>query len=119
MRSRGRRYGSRRCANLPAGLLVLPAGVFLGVLFFVPLGNLAFLSFDSHQAGHVGTGDEFVFTVQNYAELGSSAYLRFFRITLQLSALAAALAVAIGFPIAYVTARSAGAVRKTLFLALI
>jgi ABC-type spermidine/putrescine transport system permease subunit I len=112
-------YDFRRHKNWSAVLLVLPTSIFFGVLFFIPLGNLASLSFDSHQAGQIGTGDEFVFTFRNYTELASFAYVRYFKITFQLSALAAALSVVIGYPIAYIAARSGGAIRKTLLITLI
>jgi ABC-type spermidine/putrescine transport system permease subunit I len=90
----GIRADARRERNILAGLTT-PSFLILGTLLFIPVGWLFFLSFFEMDG----------FTVENYSRmLTEPAYYRIFLTTLELSVYVTALAVLLGYPVAYMMA---------------
>jgi putative spermidine/putrescine transport system permease protein/spermidine/putrescine transport system permease protein len=73
--------------------LCSPALVLIGIILFIPVGWLFWLSFfDS--AGQL--------TWENYARMGESrAYIKTFRTTIEISIIVTAVSVLLGYPLAY------------------
>jgi putative spermidine/putrescine transport system permease protein len=90
----GIRADARRERNILAGLTT-PSFLILGTLLFIPVGWLFFLSFFEMDG----------FTLENYSRmLTEPAYYRIFLTTLELSVYVTALAVLLGYPVAYMMA---------------
>jgi spermidine/putrescine transport system permease protein len=82
--------------------LGLPAVLWLGVLFVLPLGIVLLVSFASR--GTYG-GVEWTLTLANYRHLFEPAYLWIYLRSLVLAALTAGLCLLLGFPLAFYMAR--------------
>ena len=96
---------------------LLPGALFLGCFFVVPLLIMVGVSFASR--GLYG-GIEWVFTIQNYVQLGDSLYWGIFGRSFFLAFLTTTVCLILGFPLAYVMARSSASVQQVLlFLVLI
>ena len=81
--------------------LLLPAGaVFLG-FFFLPLTGLLVESFRLYTPGSIGSSANAPFTLANYAELLTPAFVQFFFETLRISLLASLTGLVFAFPLAY------------------
>jgi len=81
--------------------LLLPAGaVFLG-FFFLPLAGLLVESFRLYTPGSIGSSANAPFTLANYAELLTPAFVQFFFETLRISLLASLTGLVFAFPLAY------------------
>lgn len=111
--SAGRSASQRRGAGWLAPLALLaPAGLFLGILIAASLMILR-LSLGRK-------GEEWAWTLQNYAALGQSLYLKSILVTFKLAFLSALLVVALGFPIAMFMARTRSeAVRRLVLFVLL
>ncbi|OBP75109.1 hypothetical protein BAE42_30715 [Mesorhizobium loti] len=101
-------------------MLLLPAvAVFLLFLVF-PVLLVLEESFRAYVPGRIGGVEGVPLTVKNYTELLHPAYARYFIQTYFLSFCGAALAILVGFPIAYHIARNASPrVRQAWIAALI
>ncbi|MFI4986268.1 MAG: ABC transporter permease [Alphaproteobacteria bacterium] len=88
-------------------LILAPALAVLIGLLAVPLVNVAEESFRLFVPGRVGAAEDAPLTLVNYAELLQPAYLRYFADTFRISLIAALLALAIGYPLAYYLGRQA------------
>ena len=92
----------------------LPAVLWYGVFFLVPLGIMAVYSFQLT----VGYGDiAYAWTTENFTYLWDPLYGRIFWRTFQLAAITTLGTLLVGFPLAYYIARYAK--RKTLLLLLV
>jgi len=107
--------------NRWAGAYLLGPGVFLLTLLLVlPLVNTVVISFQQFLPGWVGTSTDAPFTVQNYVQLLNPAYWSYIWQTLWISFVAAMIALVVGFPVAYIIARSpSGWLRKVLLTLLV
>lgn len=92
--------------------LLAPAGLFLGILIAASLMILR-LSLGRK-------GEEWAWTLQNYADLGHSLYLKSILVTFKLAFLSALIVVVLGFPIAMFMARTRSeAVRRVVLFVLL
>jgi putative spermidine/putrescine transport system permease protein len=107
------RLERRRWAFL---LLLLPPLIYLALLYAIPVLVLTAQSFLSYDATTRGTGG---FTLDNYTKaLTDPSYLRVLWTSLRIGFLVTALALVIGYPIAYLLARLSGP-KKQILLAVI
>lgn len=83
-------------------LLLLPALVWLGLFFFVPLALMLAISFASR--GTYG-GVEWTLSLANYVNVLDPHYLKVFFRSVLLAAVTTAVCLVLGFPIAYYIAR--------------
>lgn len=104
--------------GLRAGLMLAPAYLWLTVAVFLPLSAMAFFSFLSDMPL---SGADWHLTAANYAEFFSTpTYALLLWKSLKLAALVTALCVLIGFPCAWVLAKTIrGRSREALFLLVI
>jgi spermidine/putrescine transport system permease protein len=104
--------------GLRAGLMLAPAYLWLTVAVFLPLSAMAFFSFLSDMPL---SGRDWHFTTANYAEFFSTpTYAALLWKSLKLAATVTALCVLIGFPCAWVLAKTIrGRSREALFLLVI
>jgi len=96
-------------------LLLLPTLLVLGVFFCIPLLLMFVVSFASR--GLYG-GLEWVFTVENYQRLADPLYWTIYGRSLFLAVTTTVVCLIIGFPLAYVMARSSPRM-QTLLLVLV
>jgi spermidine/putrescine transport system permease protein len=101
-------------AGLPYYLL-LPGLGWLLVFFAIPL---AYMAFESLKVGTLETGYTFDWAFSNYADAIADFDEQFLR-SFEYAALATAIGLAIGYPLAYVIAFRAGRWRNALLLAVI
>jgi len=85
-------------------LLFPGIGIFLG-LFFAPLAGLFIESFRLYTPGNIGTAATAPFTLANYTELLTSAFVEFFLQTIRISFFASLASLIFAFPFAYSIAR--------------
>jgi ABC-type spermidine/putrescine transport system permease subunit I len=98
--------------------LLLPAAtVFMG-LFFLPLAGLLVESFRLYTPGRVGSATDAAFTLINYEELVTPAFVQFFFETLRISLLASLAGVIFSFPLAYWITRQLSARFRTAAIGL-
>ena len=89
-----------------AFLLLVPAiAVFVGLLV-LPIGGILGESFKLFVPGRVGSAADAPYTLVNYLELLQPTYVGYFFTTFRLGAIAAIVALLVGFPIAYYVART-------------
>lgn len=89
-----------------AFLLLVPAiAVFVGLLV-LPIGGILGESFKLFVPGRVGSAADAPYTLANYLELLRPTYVGYFFTTFRLGAIAAIVALLVGFPIAYYVART-------------
>lgn len=88
-----------------AALLLIPAGLVLGLLLFVPLVNVLDESFKLYVPGRIGSAKDAPYTMANYLELMLPVYFFYFLDTYRLGLIACAVALVVAFPIAYYVAR--------------
>jgi len=81
--------------------LLIPGGFAFLAFFFLPLAGLLVESFRLYTPGSIGTSASAPFTLNNYAELLTSAFLEFFWETLRISLLASLAGLLFAFPLAY------------------
>ncbi|MGH2762789.1 MAG: ABC transporter permease [Thermoleophilaceae bacterium] len=105
--------GLRR-AGLPY-LLLLPGLGWLAVFFVIPL---AYMAFESLKLGTLDTGYTFNWEFSNYTEAIGDFSEQFLR-SFEYAGLATLIALAIGYPLAYVIAFRGGRWRNALLLAVI
>ena len=86
-------------------LLLVPATAAFVLLLAFPLFNIVNESFKLFVPGRVGSAEDAPYTLQNYSELLLPAYFNYYFTTFRLGFLASVIALAIGFPMAYVVAR--------------
>jgi ABC-type spermidine/putrescine transport system permease subunit I len=103
---------TRGAAGLLGGVLL----VFL-VLYVFPLATLVRESLKVYRSGRIG-GLTGTFTLANYAELLTPAYLGYFLDTFRIGFVATALGLVVSYPIAHFVARGRGPLR-TLWIALL
>ena len=97
-------------------LLTAVLVVFLG-LYVLPLATLVRESFKVYRSGRIG-GLTGTFTLANYVELLTPAYLGYFLDTFRIGFIATALGLVAGYAIAHAVARGRGPTR-TLWIALL
>ena len=90
-------------ASLRGWALVAPAGLWLTLFFVVPL--LAMVGYSLMPRGTYG-GVEPGFTLEHYQRFFDPLYLAILRRTLVVSALCTVICLLLGYPVAYVLARS-------------
>jgi spermidine/putrescine transport system permease protein len=105
----------RRRPGLQAGLLILPAGAFLGVFFVAPLFIVVAYSF--LERGTYG-GVEWVFTLSNYARAFDPLYFHTFLRSGYIALATTVLTLLLGYPLAYFIARKASRHSNLLLLGL-
>jgi spermidine/putrescine transport system permease protein len=96
-------------------LLLLPGLGWLLIFFAIPLGYMAF---ESLKTGTLDAGYSFTWEFSNYTN-GLSDFKEQFLRSFEYAGLATVLALAIGYPLAYVIALRAGRWRNALLLAVI
>jgi spermidine/putrescine transport system permease protein len=101
-------------AGLPY-LLLLPGLGWLALFFAVPLG---YMLFESLKSGTPDAGFLFNWHFSNYSDAISDFHEQFLR-SFEYAAMATAIALVIGYPLAYVIAFRAGRWRNALLLAVI
>jgi spermidine/putrescine transport system permease protein len=101
-------------AGLPY-LLLLPGLGWLLIFFVIPL---AYMAFESLKIGTLDTGYTFSWEFANYTDAISDFSEQFLR-SFEYAGMATAIALAIGYPLAYVIAFRAGRWRNALLLAVI
>ena len=89
-----------------AFLLLVPAIVVFVGLLVLPVGGILGESFKLFVPGRVGSAADAPYTLVNYLELLQPTYVGYFFTTFRLAAIAAILALLVGFPIAYCVART-------------
>ena len=95
-------------------LFVGPYGVYLLIFLVLPFANVALLSVYLHSPTKIAIP---VFTDANYAKLFELYYANLFLRTLRLSLVVTAVCVVLGYPLAYVLARSSSRIMTVgLFL---
>ena len=102
-----------------AGLLLVPALVVFVVLLVLPLGGIFSESFKLFVPGRVGSAADAPYTLANYLELFRPAYFGYFLTTFQLGAVAAVVALLVGYPIAYYVARTRSRRTRNVAIALL
>lgn len=108
------RRGARPGKRLAPYLLLLPAGVWQGLLFIVPMFAMLILSLES---GSSRTGFSFTWHFANYTD-GVSRYGGFFVRSFRNGAIVTIVGLLVGYPMAYWIAFKGGR-RKSFFLFLI
>ncbi len=103
-------------ANTEAALLLSPAGLSLLLLLFVPVVLLLRQSLLPVTDGVAAEGG---WTLANYAAFGDQAYGFYFYDTIRLAALAAALGLLLGAPLAFTCARTRSRVLRRAILLLL
>jgi putative spermidine/putrescine transport system permease protein len=96
--------------------LLLPAAAVVVFLLVVPMGILGDQSFRLFVPGRVGVAAHAALTLANYAELLSPAYLRYFADTFRIGLIASAIALIVGYPIAYRVGHARGRRTRRLWL---
>ena len=102
-----------------AFLLTVPALTVFALLLVLPLGGILSESFKLYVPGRVGSAADAPYTVANYLELFRPAYFGYFLTTFRLGAIAAIVALLVGFPIAYFVARTSSRRTRNLAIALL
>lgn len=87
-------------------LLLVPVWAVFVVLLLGPLSIMLNESFKVFEPGRIGSATDAPYTLANYAELVEPTYAGYFLGTFQLGLFAAAIALIVGFPIAYFAART-------------
>jgi putative spermidine/putrescine transport system permease protein len=88
-----------------AALLLIPAGLVLGLLLFVPLANVVDESFKLYVPGRIGSAKDAPYTLANYIELFLPVYFFYFLDTYRLGLIACGVALFVAYPMAYYVAR--------------
>jgi ABC-type spermidine/putrescine transport system permease subunit I len=99
-----------------ATLCFAPILLVLLSLLAAPLAFVAEESLREFTPGRIGSVEGAPLTLGNYLKLASPAYAGYFLMTYRLSLIGAAIAVLIGFPIAYHLARSRDSAARNLLL---
>jgi spermidine/putrescine transport system permease protein len=108
--------GAPRRVQLGSAFFVLPAVVWLGAFFLVPLFAILIVSLGTNDAtGHI---DLSVLNLQNYVQAVRPEYVPAFVNSLRYALLTTVLSILIGYPIAYWISRYGGR-RKVLLLILV
>lgn len=87
--------------SAPNLVLLLPVVFAFGLFLVAPLSVVVMESLREFVPGRVGSAADAPFTLENYRELFDPAYLFYFWDTLRFAFLTSILAIAIGYPIAY------------------
>ena len=103
-------------ASAYAALFVGPYALYLLVFLVLPFANVALLSVYQHSATKIAVP---VFTGANYAKLWEVYYATLFLRTLRLALIVTAACAALGYPLAYLLARSTARVMTLGLLLLI
>ncbi|TIU44201.1 MAG: ABC transporter permease [Mesorhizobium sp.] len=94
-------------------LLLLPAAAVFLLFLALPMLSVVLESFRTYVPGRIGTMKGGPLTLDNYADLISPAYVRYFAQTYFLAFLSSIIATVVAFPIAYYIVRNAsGNVRR-------
>ena len=105
-----------RANTLPAILTVGPVTLVMVLLIAIPLIYVAVMSFCSIDEFYNVTFD---FTVGNYVRLANADYLKIYAQSLFIALLTTALCVLIGYPFAYIIARTKSRKKKILYMLVI
>ena len=89
-----------------AFVLLVPAIVVFVGLLVLPVAGILGESFKLFVPGRVGSAADAPYTLVNYLELLQPTYVGYFFTTFRLAAIAAIVALLVGFPIAYYVART-------------
>lgn len=105
-----------RSNTLPAILTVGPVTLIMVLLIAVPLIYVAVMSFCSIDEFYNVTFD---FTLDNYVRLANADYLKIYAQSLFIAFLTTVLCVLIGYPFAYIIARTKSKKKKILYMLVI
>ena len=99
-------------------LLAAPGLLFFGVFFVLPLASLFLLSLDDASVGAVSV--QWMFSLDNYVRFFTRAlYYEAAIRSLVLAVLVSAVTLVLGYPLAYVIARTSSPARNTLLMILV
>lgn len=90
--------------------------IWLLVFALVPLGLVTIASFMSHSDSHLIQAP---FTLDNYAQLNSSIYLKIFKESFYVSGICTLICLMVGYPFAYIIARTEEKLKSALILLVI
>lgn len=120
METEARTMGGATGPRAPRRLrwLVAPATLVVLVLLIVPLGMLFGLSFGKSMVGSLAFGSEV--TLDNYVRVFSRAiYAESIYRSVGLAAVAALIALVLGYPLAYVMAKTASPLRNNILMVIV
>jgi spermidine/putrescine transport system permease protein len=98
-------------------LLLLPALVWYGLFFLLPLAHMVVISFAENPA--YGGPPTAGFHLDSYQELNNSLYINVFVVTLRMALIGTIACLLVGYPLAYFLATRAGRHKTTLLLLII
>jgi spermidine/putrescine transport system permease protein len=107
----------RRRRRLTPYLLLLPGGLWLLIFFALPVVQLGATSLYD-RSGSLATGYQLTWAFENYVD-GLSVYWPHFARSLLFAGIATALALLLGFPLAYAIAQKAGRFKYLLLVCVI
>lgn len=111
--SRWQRLRANRTA-----FLLLPAGLLFIVFFVIPIGSLLLMSFNETSKGSIALQRNF--TLEHYIRFFSkSIYTRALLNSLRLGIITTVVSLVLGYPLAYVVAKTKNPGRNTLLMILI
>jgi ABC-type spermidine/putrescine transport system permease subunit I len=103
---------SRHASSL---LLAAPGMLCIVVLLALPLAMIAWESFLPHVAGRIGAVRDRL-TLENYAELASTAYVLYFYDTFRIAFIACVCSLVFAYPVAHLIANEASRARRRLYI---
>jgi ABC-type spermidine/putrescine transport system permease subunit I len=99
-----------------SSLLLAAPGIFcIVVLLVLPLAMIAWESFLPHVAGRIGATRGSL-TLENYAELASTAYILYFYDTFRIGFIACICSLVFAYPVAHLIANEASSIRRRLYI---
>lgn len=90
--------------------------IWLLVFAMVPFGLVTIASFMSHSESHL---IQLPFTLDNYAQLKNSIYLKIFKESFYVSGICTLICLLVGYPFAYIIARMEHRIKSALILLII
>jgi ABC-type spermidine/putrescine transport system permease subunit I len=103
---------SRHSSSL---LLAAPGILCIVVLLVLPLAMITWESFLPHVAGRIGAARD-RFTLENYGELASTAYVLYFYDTFRIGFIACVCSLVFAYPIAHLIAHETSSTRRRLYI---
>jgi putative spermidine/putrescine transport system permease protein len=98
--------------------LLLPAGLLFIIFFVIPIGTLLIMSFNETSKGIIALQSNF--TIEHYVRFFSrSIYIRALSNTIRLGLITTIVSLILGYPLAYVVAKTKNPGRNTLLMILI
>lgn len=97
-------------------LLLWPALIIVAPLLLGPILALGHESLKPFVGGRIGGDDAGALTLDNYAQIASPEYARYFLDTFRIGFISAGLAMVLGFPMAHFIVRRAGPLTRRLLM---